>query len=172
MGSKFIKSQKSCFYDVIFLFSIAIILAGPTHGHKDAPKSDKEQPIKKSTPASPDGKTDDPPPVKDSSYTLQNPDEDDANLIPALVVVVVLATPIALICAAATIQHLRFKHKKNKVLRKRNEDALSPKNGTACFGCCRTKKYYYDNKRGFDKLIGEQDSEESEDDYFVRKGAI
>ena len=109
---------------------------------------------------------------QDPSYILQKPGEDDANFIPALVIVVVLATPIALICAAATIQHLRFKHRKNMVLRKKNGETLSPKQSSACFGCCRTKKFYYDDKRGFDKLIGNEDSDESEDDYFVRKGAI
>eukprot|EP00795_Rhopilema_esculentum_P006077 gene6077-11458_t len=104
-------------------------------------------------------------------YKIRKP-EDESNLIPAIVVVVVLATPIALICAAATIQHLRFKHQREKALRRRNEDALSSKPKHGCFSCCRTKKYYYDHKRGFDKLIGEDDSDESEDDYFVRKGAI
>lgn len=97
---------------------------------------------------------------------------DEPSVVPAIVVVVVLATPIALICAAATIQHLRFKHKRDKALRNRSEEALVPKSKSGCFSCCRTKKYYYDNKRGFDKLIGEEDSEESEEDYFVRKGAI
>lgn len=101
---------------------------------------------------------------------MQKPNDDEANLIPAVVVVAVLATPIALICAAAVIQHLRFKQKRNKAIRNRSEEALSSRR-SGCF-CCRTKKYYYDNKRGFDKLIGNEESEESEDDYFVRKGAI
>ena len=109
---------------------------------------------------------------KGSPYKLKKPDETDTNIIPALVIVVVLATPIALICAAATIQHLRFKYRREKVLRLRNKESLSSKSSRSggCFG--RTKTYYHDDRRGFDKLIGEDDSEESEDDYFVRKGAI
>jgi len=108
-------------------------------------------------------------PAKNPSYRLKRPNEDDGDIVPALVVVVVLATPIALICAAATIQHLRFKYRRDKVLRKRNRESLGTKNGSSCFG--RTKMYYHDERRGFDKLL-ENDSEESEDDYFVRKGAI
>ncbi len=107
-----------------------------------------------------------------SPYTLKKPESDEAPIVPAIVVVAVLATPIALICAAATIQHLRFKHKRDKAIKKRNANALMPKSRSGCFSCCKTKKYYYDNKRGFDKLIGEDDSDESSDDYFVRKGAI
>ena len=104
-------------------------------------------------------------------YKLKKPDENDTTIIPTLVIVVVLATPIALICAAATIQHLRFKYKRDKALRKRNRESLGSTGGSGCLG--RTKRYYYhDDRRGFDKLIGEADSEESEDDYFVRKGAI
>ena len=106
----------------------------------------------------------------DSPYGLKKPDENDTTIIPTLVIVVVLATPIALICAAATIQHLRFKYKRDKALRTRNKESLSSNGSAGCFG--RTKRYYHDDRRGFDKLIGEDDSEESEDDYFVRKGAI
>eukprot|EP00794_Sanderia_malayensis_P009678 gene9678-10665_t len=107
-----------------------------------------------------------------STYKLERPISQEEPIVPAIVVISVLATPIALICAAATIQHLRFKHKRDKAVKKRNSAALIPKSQSGCLSCCQTKKYYYGNKRGFDKLIGEDDSDESSDDYFVRKGAI
>ena len=135
-------------------------------GQKESEKHSKQYqslPVEESEEQIPSGDTD---------YTQKKAPEPDSTVVPAIVVVTVLATPIALIFAAATIQHLRFKHKRNTALNKRNSAALMPKSKSGCFSCCKSKKYYYDNKRGFDKLIGEEDSEESSDDYFVRKGAI
>ena len=134
-------------------------------------RDERTTPAQKDPKSSPAEEDDEEEQLKQTTYTLKKP-LDEPSVVPAIVVVVVLATPIGLICAAATIQHLRFKHQRNKALRKRSEEALAPKSKNGCFSCCRTKKYYYDNKRGFDKLIGEEDSEESEEDYFVRKGAI
>ena len=103
-------------------------------------------------------------------------DDDDITVIPAVVVVAVLATPIILVFVALIIQHVRLKHRVKRAAQKRTLDNYT-KTGV-CTCCCATPKYYYDSQRGFDRLVkgfnedddeNEELSSSEEEDLFTRK---
>ena len=81
-------------------------------------------------------------------------DADPATL-PAIIVISILAVPILLVCIAAVVQNVRARRVKKAVLeRDRMKNLDSPHTKTCC-GCIVTSRYYYDSRRGFDKLIGD-----------------
>lgn len=103
--------------------------------------------------------------------------DDDITVVPAVVVVAVLATPIILVLVALFIQHVRLKRRVNQAARRRTLDTYSK--GGLCTCCCVTPRYYYDGKRGFSQLIKgnykndenttSSEEEEEEEDLFTRK---
>ena len=102
--------------------------------------------------------------------------DEDITVVPAVVVVCVLATPIILVFVALLIQHVRTKSRAQRAARKRT--LSNPTSGSSCC-CCFARKYYYDGERGFDRLVkgyesGEADDfsspdDDDEDELFSRK---
>ena len=115
--------------------------------------------------------------LTDSQIPISPYEDDEITVVPAVVVVAVLATPIILVFVALIIQHFRLKGRVRRAAQRRTLDTYSK--GGLCTCCCATPKYYYDSKRGFDKLIknsyelnAEETStsdEEEENDLFTRK---
>ena len=105
--------------------------------------------------------------------------EDEVTVVPAVVVVCVLATPIVLVFIALLIQHVRMKGRVRRAAQKRSLNSSSNSKSSCC--CCVSPKYYYDSERGFDRLVkGYKDGDkmggddfssddEEEEDLFTRK---
>lgn len=100
--------------------------------------------------------------------------ESETTVIPAVVVVTVLAIPIVLVLIALLMQIMRKRHRVMKAAHKRQLQTKSTSNrrGLCAQCCCFTRKYYYDTSRGFDKLVKgstDESTDDEEEDLFTRK---
>ncbi|XP_065672639.1 peptidyl-glycine alpha-amidating monooxygenase isoform X4 [Hydra vulgaris] len=97
--------------------------------------------------------------------------EDGVALVPIIVVVIILATPIVLVAILVFIQFVCKRKKRNYAIRER-ELSRSLRYKTMFFGCCATPKYRYSADRGFDKFLNDgsycSDEDENEN-LFTRK---
>lgn len=108
--------------------------------------------------------------VKNVSPIDEEEPSDDETLVPALIVVIVLAFPLILIIIGVVVQHAHFKRKRNKAVRKLRSNPLNSRDKETCFGCCITREYNPYGDRAFDQLIkGEIVVDEEDDELFSRK---
>lgn len=90
-------------------------------------------------------------------------DYDDVTVVPAIVIVCVLATPILLVFVALIIQHVRTKQRVKRAVQKRSLGKHPSKKrgqGSCCCCCFPAPTYYYDSERGFDRLVKDHGEEE------------
>lgn len=114
--------------------------------------------------------------VQGKELEIEDPsqiEEDDPTLVPAVIIVVILALPLVLIIIGVLTHHVRFKRKRNRAVRNIHTEALNEIRNELCFGCFVTREYKYDLDKydnDFEKLIkGEIVVDEEDEELFTRK---
>lgn len=93
--------------------------------------------------------------------------DDDKSVFPAVIVVSILAVPVLLALITMLVQYScrKYRHSKVSMLRmQKNGFRYNANNEILCYGCCITRKHYYDTNRVMDDLINASEDGSSEDE--------
>ena len=111
---------------------------------------------------------------KYSEIKIIKPIDEDKDVLPAIIVVTVLAIPVVLVIITMLLQHiiLRLKRKNVSIIRMHKHNFWnSSNNEVLCYGCCITRKHYFDGSQGMDNFMtgSDEESDYDEEDLFTGK---